>query len=72
MHYELWDTQTANLVGLYDTEEEALADVRGALALGWVVDRLALGQEYDDHDLGDDEDLPPVLHGSALAARASA
>lgn len=72
MHYELWDVESGNLVGEYDTEEEALVTVRRIVASGWGADRLALALEYDDYDLGDDEDLPPVLHGTALAARASA
>ena len=55
VHYELWDLQTANLMGEYDSEAEALADVREALAAGWDADRLGLGREFDDHDIGDDE-----------------
>lgn len=70
MHYELWDLETRNLVGEYDTETEALADVRDALAAGWDPDRLGLGREFDDHDVGDDADLGPTWSGAALAARA--
>jgi hypothetical protein len=29
--YTIWDTETANLVDAYPTEEEALADVRDAV-----------------------------------------
>ena len=72
MHYELWDTQTANLLGEYDTEEEALVDVRDALAAGWDPDHLAIGQEWDDDDIGDDDDLAPTIHGRELAERAAA
>ena len=77
MHYELWDTETANLVGEYDTEDEALDGVRRLLASGWDVEHLALGQEFDDEDLGDDgigDDnlLAPTVSGAALAARAVA
>jgi hypothetical protein len=28
MAYELWETRTANLIGFYETEDEALASVR--------------------------------------------
>jgi hypothetical protein len=30
MHWELWDTETGNLVGDYDSEDDALAVVRDA------------------------------------------
>ncbi len=33
MHYELWDTETGNLVGEYDSEDAALAVVRDAQRL---------------------------------------
>ena len=72
MHYELWDTQTGNLVSEYATEEEGLADVRAAFAAGWDPEHLALGQEWDDGEEGDDADLAPTVHGAALAARVGA
>jgi hypothetical protein len=72
MHYELWDLKTANLVGEYATEEEALADVRAALADGWDPEELGLGQEWDDGEDGDDANLAPTLSGAALAARVGA
>jgi hypothetical protein len=72
MHFELWDLQTANLLGEYDTEAEALADVRDALAAGWASERLGLGREFDDGDIGDDDELGPTWSGAELAARASA
>lgn len=76
MHYELWDTETANLVGEYDTEDEALDGVRRLLASGWDVEHLALGQEFDDEDLdvdgiGDENLLAPTVSGTVLAARAT-
>ena len=71
MHYELWDTRTANLIGLYDTEDEALVDVEQALADGWDSDRLALGLEPDEDEDIDDDALGPALSGPALAARAT-
>ena len=72
MHYELWDTETANLVGEYDTEDDALDAVRRLTASGWPVEHLALGKEFDDDDIGDDELLGPTVSGVELAARASA
>ncbi len=73
MHYELWDLQSANLLGEYDTEAEALAVVSDALALHGMaaIAPLALGAEHDDEG-GDDATLPPIVRGSELAARAQA
>ena len=70
-HWELWDTETGNLVGDYDSEDDALAIVRDALRrLGpSAIAPLALGAEHDDEG-GRDEDLPPVLQGGDLVARA--
>jgi len=68
MHYEIWDTETANLVGEYDTEAEGLAAVRRLIAGGWDPEHLGLGQEWDD-DEGDDDDLAPPLYGAELVAR---
>ena len=69
MHWELWDTETGNLVGDYDSEEDALAVVRDALRrLGpGAITPLALGAEHDEGGL--DDDLPPVLEGEDLVAR---
>lgn len=73
MLYELWDTQTGNLVGEYESEAAALAVVRGALSrygpdvAAW----LALGAEHDGEG-GDDALLPTVLSGPELLARAQA
>jgi len=72
MHYEIWDTETANLVGEYDTEAEGLAAVRRLVAGGWPAEHLGFGQEWDDDDMGDDADLAPTLHGAALVERAMA
>lgn len=73
MHWELWDTETGNLVGDYDTEADALAIVRDALHRhgASIVEALALGAEHDD-EWSDDAALPPVLRGAALAAHALA
>ena len=70
MHWELWDTETGNLVGDYDSEDAALAVVRDAFyRLGPAsIAPLALGVEHDDEG-GVDDDLPPVLQGQDLVAR---
>ena len=71
MHWELWDTESGNMVGDYATEAEALTVVRNALRQhgSSVVATLALGAEHDD-EAGNDDDLPPVISGQDLAARA--
>jgi hypothetical protein len=53
MYYELWDFASANMIGDYATEEEALAVIRGAVAEHGpaVVMALALG-ESDEHGNG--------------------
>jgi hypothetical protein len=70
MHWELWDTETGNLVGDYDSEDDALAVVRNALRrLGpAAIASLALGAQHDD-ERGIDDDLPPVVQGQDLVAR---
>ncbi len=70
MHYQLWDTASANVIDVYRTEAESLAMVRGLLKAGWNADHLALGLDFDVDEPGDDADLPSVLSGTALAARA--
>ncbi len=71
MHWELWDTESGNMVGDYASEAEALNVVRDALRRhgSSVVVMLALGAEHDD-DAGNDDDLPPVISGQDLVARA--
>jgi hypothetical protein len=73
MHFELWDTQTANLVGTYDSEAAAMAVVREALRRHGpeLVRTLALGAEHDDEG-GEDAALPPVIGGEELLARLGA
>ena len=70
MHWELWDTESGNMVGDYDSEADALAVVREAVRRygANVANTLALGAEHDDEG-GDDADLPPVIHGAELVAR---
>src|SRR5687768_5757419 len=70
MHWELWDTGSANLVEEFDTEAEALQGVREILAVNRTgyIDVLALGAMYDEGDPRDAE-LPPVLAGADLQSR---
>jgi hypothetical protein len=72
MHWELWDTDSGNLVGDYATEADALLIVRNAVQRHGpaVAAMLALGAEYDDERGADDEPLP-VLRGRELIARAN-
>ena len=71
MHWELWDTESGNLVGDYPTEAAALTIVRDALRRHGpaIAVTLDLGAQYDDESVTDD-DLPPVLSGGDLIARA--
>ncbi|HET8524494.1 MAG TPA: hypothetical protein VFL82_14755 [Thermomicrobiales bacterium] len=48
--YELWDRETANQIGSYETRDEALAVVREAILSAGVtvVATVALGCEDDD------------------------
>jgi hypothetical protein len=68
MTYELWNTQTGNAIGAFDSEADALATVRALLerrGRGYA-DRLALG--YED-DCGRSMQ---IAEGQELAARALA
>ena len=66
MLFELWDTDTGNIVNTYPTREAALAVVRKAIA--------TYGREYVESwalsctDCGEDEET--ILEGAALAERA--
>ena len=42
VHYEVWDTQTGNLVGEYDAEDQVLDAVQRLVASGWPAEHLAL------------------------------
>ena len=66
MHWELWDTDTANLLFAGD-EAEVLALVRELLAKGWPSGDLSL--IYEDETLPV-EALPPAVSGDELARRA--
>jgi hypothetical protein len=60
MRYELWGLHPANLIDTFESEAEALAEVRGLLAAGWQADDLSLGRVE-----GTNGSL--VAEGSALA-----
>lgn len=44
MRYELWGLHPANLIDTFETEAEALDEVRGLLEAGWQADDLSLGR----------------------------
>jgi len=62
MRYELWGLQPANLIDTFESESEALAEVRGLLDEGWSADDLSLGRV---------DTKTVVAEGSALAALAA-
>lgn len=65
MRYELWDADAGNMIGSFETETEALAEVRGLLAVNasGYADDLALGQV-------DASGGALIAEGAELAARA--
>lgn len=64
--YELWDTESGNLINTYNTEEAALAIVRDLIALNGFsyAEFLALGRQSSSGE------IEMVAEGSALVARA--
>jgi len=66
MFYELWDVRSGNIINTYDSEDQALAVVRGLVA--------ANGPEYTRSLLlaveDDDEETTLVAKGVELAQRA--
>jgi hypothetical protein len=70
MHYQLWDAASANVIAVLQTEAEGLEIVRRLLADGWDAEHLTLGLDFDEGEEGDDDSLPPVQYGAALAERA--
>ena len=70
MHYQLWDSKSSNVIDIFQTEAEGLAMVRRMLSSGWDPERLTLGLDFDEGEEGDDDTLPPVIYGTALAERA--
>ncbi|HET8524996.1 MAG TPA: hypothetical protein VFL82_17315 [Thermomicrobiales bacterium] len=69
MIYELWDIESGNLINAWESEGEALAEVRAFLdAFGPpAVESWTLLRDDDP-----DQDLVVVAEGAALAARARA
>ena len=66
--YDMYDTETGNLWASFPTQEEALAEVRRAIATGGeeAVAAWALGrsdQERDKRCTADEHRLVPVTHG---------
>ncbi len=66
MSYELWDTETRNLVETFDTEDEALAAVRELVAVNADVYPAALALALED----DEGETTVIARGQQLAARA--
>jgi hypothetical protein len=63
--YELWDVDAGNLIGAFETERDALDEVRGLLDANgpeYAVD-LALARRREDGG-------EPIAEGAALARRA--
>jgi hypothetical protein len=60
--FELWDTETSNLVGLYPSQDAALAVVRHAVREYGTdaIRSIALGREDEDGE------LVPIAHGDDL------
>jgi len=50
MHYDLWGTESANLLAEFEDETEAFAFVRDLLADGWSPDELSLDPPPDVND----------------------
>ena len=44
MRYELWGLHPASLIDSFETEADALDEVRGVLNAGWQADDLSLGR----------------------------
>lgn len=68
MIYELWDIESGNLVGAFETEVEALAMVREVIDLHELSYADALALVRDD----DRADVETLAVGAALVARAKA
>ena len=68
MTYELWDTETGNIVGAYATEAEALAMVQRAIGAYGAGYAEGLAVDFDDEEA----DVQTLAIGAELAARAQA
>lgn len=67
--WELWDTESGNLVGWRESEAEVLALIRELVGKGWPVGVLALTVEDETLPVAA---LPPAVTGDELARRAEA
>jgi hypothetical protein len=67
MIYELWDGDSRNLVDAYESEEEALADVRTLVELNGLDYAKLLALLVQDED----EELRMIAQGFDLARRAN-
>ena len=63
--YELWDVDAGNMIGAFTSEADALADVRGLLAVNGVAYAADLALARRRPDGGE-----PVAEGIELARRA--
>jgi hypothetical protein len=66
MSYELWDTETRNMVGTVESEADALEAVRELVALNRPVYPDALALVFED----DEGETTMIARGSGLASRA--
>jgi hypothetical protein len=66
--FEIWDTETGNLVGMYETEAAVLAVVRDAIDAWGMREAEALALGVGDGD----ERMSSVTAGPKLLARALA
>ena len=69
MQYESWDAKCANVIAIVDSEVEGFALVRRLLSDGWDPEHLTLGLDFAEGEDGDDDTVPDVIYGQALAAR---
>ena len=66
MSYELWDTETRNMVETFESESEALEAVRELVALNRAVYPDALALVFED----DEGETTLIARGAELASRA--
>ncbi|MGH2560336.1 MAG: hypothetical protein ACRDJH_14840 [Thermomicrobiales bacterium] len=70
MIYALWHLEGGNIIGTWDSEEEALAEVRATLQALGPEDVVAWGLLAEDDD--PDGDITMIAEGAALIERAQA